>query len=85
MIIIPASSALSIPSSYIPVALHQDYFASLNYEVKESTSLDNPVVDPNFNTLRNKDMNKIQAIILVGGIILIATLAPLITWWYFSR
>ncbi len=66
------------------ISTHQQ-FAALKYEVKETTSLDNPVIDPNFNTLRNRDMNKTQAIILVGGIILIATLAPLITWWYFSR
>ncbi|KGG12429.1 MULTISPECIES: hypothetical protein [Prochlorococcus] len=59
--------------------------ASLKYEAKENTSLENPILDPNFNTLRNKDMNKGQAVILVGGILLIAVLAPLVTWWYFSN
>ena len=59
--------------------------AELKYEVKEKTSLENPVIDPNFNVMRNKDMNSIQAIILVGGILIIAVAAPIAAWWYFSK
>ncbi len=59
--------------------------AALKYEVKEKTSLENPVIDPNFNTLRNKDMSTTNAVILVGVILLVAVIAPVVTWLYFSN
>ncbi len=59
--------------------------AELPYEVKENTSLENPVVDPNFNQMRNEDMGSIQASIIVVGVLLIATIVPVVTWLYFSR
>ena len=60
-------------------------FSELKYEVKEKTSLENPVVDPNFNKMRKADMNKPLAIILVAGILILAVTAPLVAWKYFSR
>ncbi len=59
--------------------------AELKYEAKEKTSLKNPVVDPNFNIMRNQDMNKFQAIFLVGAIIILAIAAPIAAWVYFSK
>ncbi len=64
---------------------HVTLFSELGYEAKEKTSLDNPVVDPNFNVMRNNDMNQFQALILVAGILIVAVIAPLVTWWYFSK
>ncbi len=63
----------------------QPLFSELKYEAKEKTSLENPVVDPNFNVMRNTDMNKPLAVILVGGILIVAIIAPIVTWKYFSR
>ncbi len=59
--------------------------ATLNYETKESTSLTDPITDPNFNVMRNKEIGKSFAIPLVVGILLLAIAAPLVTWWYFSK
>ena len=59
--------------------------ATLNYEAKESSSLVSPITDPNFNVMRNNDMNQLQALILVAGILIVAVIAPLVTWWYFSK
>ena len=58
---------------------------TLQYEAIEKSSLENPVVDPNFNTMRDEGMNKVTATIIVVGVLLVATVAPLVTWWYFSK
>ncbi len=60
-------------------------FATLKYEQKEPTTLANPVTDPNFNVMRNKELGKSFAIPLVVGVLIIAISAPLVTWWYFSK
>ena len=52
--------------------LHTNLIAALKYEVKEPTSLENPVTDPNFNVMRNKEIGKSRAIPLVVGILIIA-------------
>ena len=59
--------------------------ASLKYEVKESSSLTDPITDPNFNVMREKELGKSLAIPLVLGVLIIAVIAPLATWWYFSK
>jgi len=59
--------------------------SSIPIEVKRPTTLDNQIVDPNFNTLRTSDTNKPIAVILVVGLLVIATVVPLVTWRYFSR
>ena len=57
----------------------------INYEKSQPSSIDNPVVDPNFNTMRSKDTDSSTAIYIVIGLLVAATIIPLATWWYFSK
>ena len=57
----------------------------LNYEKSQPSSIDNPVVDPNFNTMRSKDTESSTATYIVIGLLIAATIIPLATWWYFSK
>ena len=57
----------------------------INYEKSQPSSIDNPVVDPNFNTMRSKDANSSTATYIVVGLLIAATIIPLATWWYFSK
>jgi len=57
----------------------------INYEKSQPSSIDNPVVDPNFNTMRTKDTDSSTAIYIVIGLLIAATIIPLATWWYFSK
>ena len=57
----------------------------INYEKSQPSSIDNPVVDPNFNTMRSKDTDSSTATYIVVGLIIAATIIPLATWWYFSK
>ena len=57
----------------------------INYEKSQPSSIDNPVVDPNFNTLRSKDTESSTATYIVIGLLIAATIIPLATWWYFSK
>ena len=57
----------------------------INYEKSQPSSIDNPVVDPNFNTMRSKDTESSTAIYIVIGLLVAATIIPLATWWYFSK
>ena len=56
-----------------------------NYEKSQPSSIDNPVVDPNFNTMRSKDTESSTATYIVIGLLIAATIIPLATWWYFSK
>ena len=56
-----------------------------NYEKSQPSSIDNPVVDPNFNTMRSKDTESSTATYIVVGLLIAATIIPLATWWYFSK
>ena len=56
-----------------------------NYEKSQPSSIDNPVVDPNFNTMRSKDTDSSTATYIVIGLLIAATIIPLATWWYFSK
>ena len=58
---------------------------TINYEKSQPSSIDNPVVDPNFNTMRSKDTESSTAIYIVIGLLITATIIPLATWWYFSK
>ncbi len=53
--------------------------------LKQDTTLQSAVTDPNFNLMRNKETDKGAAASLVFGLLAVATLVPLATWWYFSR
>ena len=57
----------------------------INYEKSQPSSIDNPVVDPNFNVLRSKDTESSTATYIVIGLLIAATIIPLATWWYFSK
>ena len=56
-----------------------------NYEKSQPSSIDNPVVDPNFNVMRSKDTESSTATYIVIGLLIAATIIPLATWWYFSK
>ena len=57
----------------------------INYEKSQPSSIDNPVVDPNFNVMRSEDTESSTAIYIVIGLLIAATIIPLATWWYFSK
>ena len=57
----------------------------INYEKSQPSSIDNPVVDPNFNVMRSQDTESSTAIYIVIGLLIAATIIPLATWWYFSK
>ena len=57
----------------------------INYEKSQPSSIDNPVVDPNFNTMRTADTESSIATYIVIGLLVAATIIPLATWWYFSK
>jgi hypothetical protein len=58
---------------------------SINYEKSQPSSIDNPVVDPNFNVMRSNDTESSTATYIVIGLLIAATIIPLATWWYFSK
>ena len=57
----------------------------INYEKSQPSSIDNPVVDPNFNTMRAEDTESSIATYIVVALLVAATIIPLATWWYFSK
>ena len=57
----------------------------INYEKSQPSSIDNPVVDPNFNVMRSQDGANSTATYIVVGLLVAATIIPLATWWYFSK
>ena len=57
----------------------------INYEKSQPSSIDNPVVDPNFNSMRANDAESSTATYIVIGLLVAATIIPLATWWYFSK
>ena len=57
----------------------------VNYEKSQPSSIDNPVVDPNFNVMRSNDTESSTATYIVIGLLIAATIIPLATWWYFSK
>ena len=59
--------------------------AIINYEKSQPSSIDNPVVDPNFNVMRSNDTDNSTATYIVIGLLIAATIIPLATWWYFSK
>ena len=58
----------------------------INYEKSQPSSIDNPVVDPNFNAMRDEDAETSStSTYIVIGLLVAATIIPLATWWYFSK
>ena len=56
----------------------------INYEKSQPSSIENPVVDPNFNVMRSSDAQTSNAIYVVIGLIIAAAIIPIATF-YFSK
>ena len=81
----PTSShaeGFSNQNRYFALAQHKTI---INYEKSQPSSIDNPVVDPNFNVMRSSDTESSTATYIVIGLLIAATIIPLATWWYFSK
>jgi len=84
-ILIPSSTyAESVSSLNMFFAVNQEKNL-INYEKSQPSSIDNPVVDPNFNVMRSNDTESSTATYIVIGLLIAATIIPLATWWYFSK
>ena len=78
-----------IPTSTYAVGVMNlnEFFAAkqqntiINYEKSQPSSIDNPVVDPNFNVMRSKETESSTATYIVIGLLVAATIIPLATWW----
>ena len=84
-IIIPSTTyanEISSINNYLGITQQKN---TINYEKSQPSSIDNPVVDPNFNTMRSKDTESSTATYIVIGLLIAATIIPLATWWYFSK
>ena len=55
----------------------------ISEEKNQTSSIDNQVVDPNFNVNRTADTNNAMPIYILIGIL--AALIPLVTLWYFTK
>ena len=58
--------------------------AIITYEKSQPSSIENPVVVPNFNVMRSSDAQTSNALYLVIGLIVAAAIIPLATF-YFSK
>ena len=84
-ILIPSTTyAESVVSLNTFLAVNQQK-TIINYEKSQPSSIDNPVVDPNFNVMRSSDTESSTATYIVIGLLIAATIIPLATWWYFSK
>ena len=84
-ILIPSTTyAESVSSLKTFFAVNQQKTV-INYEKSQPSSIDNPVVDPNFNVMRSSDTESSTATYIVIGLLIAATIIPLATWWYFSK
>ncbi len=84
-ILIPTTTyanEISIANKYFGITQQKNV---ITYEKSQPSSIDNPVVDPNFNTMRSKDTESSTATYIVIGLLIAATIIPLATWWYFSK
>tara|TARA_Y100000991_G_C21697012_1_gene231992 strand:+ start:148 stop:459 length:312 start_codon:yes stop_codon:yes gene_type:complete len=84
-IFIPASAYAITPNDINKLFVVTQQKTIINYEKSQPSSIDNPVVDPNFNVMRSNDTNSSTATYIVIGLLIAATIIPLATWWYFSK
>ena len=84
-ILIPTTSFAEGIGNINNLFLNTQQKTVINYEKSQPSSIDNPVVDPNFNTMRSKDTESSTATYIVIGLLIAATIIPLATWWYFSK
>ena len=85
LIIIPSTTYANEISSINKLFSITQQKNTINYEKSQPSSIDNPVVDPNFNIMRSKDTESSTATYIVVGLLIAATIIPLATWWYFSK
>ena len=85
-IALPISSFAKSYSSIGDLFLVGQQKTIINYEKSQPSSIDNPVVDPNFNAMRDEDAaSSTTSTYIVIGLLVAATVIPLATWWYFSK
>ena len=84
-ILIPSSTYAEGISNINRLFVVAEQRTIINYEKSQPSSIDNPVVDPNFNVMRSKDTESSTATYIVIGLLIAATIIPLATWWYFSK
>ena len=84
-ILIPSTTYAQGISNINRVFVVKPQKAIINYEKSQPSSIDNPVVDPNFNVMRSQDAASSTASYIVIGLLIAATIIPLATWWYFSK
>ena len=84
-ILIPSTSYAENINNLNRLFIVSQQKATINYEKSQPSSIDNPVVDPNFNVMRSKDADSSTATYIVIGLLIAATIIPLATWWYFSK
>ena len=84
-ILIPTTTYAESFSNINKLFLVSQQKTIINYEKSQPSSIDNPVGDPNFSTMRSKDTESSTATYIVIGLLIAATIIPLATWWYFSK
>ena len=84
-ILVPATTYAEGISNINRIFIVTNQKTIINYEKSQPSSIDNPVVDPNFNVMRSKDAESSTATYIVIGLLIAATIIPLATWWYFSK
>ena len=84
-ILIPATTLAQSVSNINKTFIVTQQKNIINYEKSQPSSIDNPVVDPNFNVMRANDTESSTATYIVIGLLIAATIIPLATWWYFSK
>ena len=84
-IVIPSISYADVSNNINKLFVVSQQKNIINYEKSQPSSIDNPVVDPNFNVMRSTDTESSTATYIVIGLLVAATIIPLATWWYFSK
>ena len=84
-IVIPSISYADVTNNINNLFVVTQQKTIINYEKSQPSSIDNPVVDPNFNAMRSEDAESSTATYIVIGLLIAATIIPLATWWYFSK
>ena len=84
-LVIPSTSYADVTNNVNKLFVVSQQKTIINYEKSQPSSIDNPVVDPNFNVMRSTDTESSTATYIVIGLLIAATIIPLATWWYFSK
>ena len=85
LLLIPATTYADSNSNIDLIFAATQQKTIINYEKSQPSSIDNPVVDPDFNVMRSQDTESSTATYIVVGLLIAATIIPLATWWYFSK